>query len=769
MNKLLIYSFIIVICVMMYFYFIKKKKTREINQNIPNAINIIILDNSRLKYYEMTKNALEQYTDIKIVEWTYEKCLFFLKNNLNPIYKKTFDSLNIFKDKIFFISLCILYKYGGWIAGVGLENIQGNIFYDLDKKKENNFVFFINSKKKMKSMILGAPAGNIIIKQILNDINNATKYKNYYSISTVLNYLDIDLAHGYHRINNATAIIVTNNNLEIASVNKEWLLDKQTEKKLNTLIIQKLNYYSSINIKKKKVIPKILHITGPENIPVEILIKFKNIIAVNRDFKILYYDDIDSRNIIKKNFDYKYLNVYDKFNPTAYKADFFRYSVMYVQGGVYGDLSQEYYRNLKDLVNFNVDDLVLCDDLMSSVHHKKGIQISFLASVPGLNIYKILLDTICDNVNTSYYGKTPLDITGPILFKEILDKTDVNYIIKLRQVSDNDIVDENNLKVISRKNSNHAKFLYKNSKHYSEIWSEKKVYKKYQTNFLNMNGILEFCNKIYSPNFSDLNNLDIVALHVNDIRSLLLYLGKHKIKIVAFINNKTGKFIMKNIIELIESSYVIRVYCTNCFGDYEENEKLKAVPLGLNYNSSFNAYLFEDEHTLFPSSSTSTLASIPSLSDNRLNRTLSYFNLSKTFTKSENKQNAYIELQYAQFNDFLPSDKNTRLAKINEIKKYKYIICPSTYNTVDISSIYKIIALGSIPVVLKSPLDLIYKKIKVIRLKTWKDISLELLDKKYTKIQNRNNEIMTMEYWKTLLFEDVVLHKKIKEYNINNI
>lgn len=750
MNKLLVYSFIILICaMMMYFYFIKTK-VKEIKQDIPNAVNIILFDNSKIKYYDMTKNALKKHKNILIIEWDYEKCLIFLKK-LPIQYIETFESLNIFKDKIFFISLCILYTHGGWVVDNGVDTISENIFYILDKQKNKNFVFFTNSNK-IKKTILGSPAGNIIIKQTLNDIINSTKYKEYYYISSMLNYLDFDDMHGYHTQHNNDTVIVTNNNVKIASLNAEWLVLKKKEKHLDTQLIKKLNYYSDINIKKKKI-PKILHITGPANVPNEVIVKFKNIISVNRDFKILYYDDIDSRNIIKSNFDYKYLNFYDRLKPTAYKADFFRYSVMYLHGGVYGDMSQEYYRNLKDLVNFNLDDMVLCDDLMSNIHHKKGIQISFLASIPGLSIYKILIDKICDNIDNSYYGKTPLDITGPILFREILDITDLNYIINLKQISNNDIVDKNNIKVISRKNQNHNNILYKNSKHYSVIWSEKNVYKKYQTHYLNVNGILEFCNTTYTPNYSTLNNLDIVAVNVYDIKSLLLYLEKYKINIVVFIHNKTGKCISKHIIELLDNNYIIRVYCTNYFSG-GIHEKLKIVPVGINYNDSYNAYLFENEHH--------------QTVDYKINKTLSCFNLSKTFLHSVDNQNVYMELQSNKFNDFL--SREAEADKVNEIKKYKYIICPNASSDyVDIHSVYKIIALGSTPVVLKSPLDIIYKKIKVIRLKSWKDVSLEILDKKYNKMQQKSNDIITMKYWKTLLFEDITPNKKIKEYNINNI
>ena len=48
------------------------------------------------------------------------------------------------------------------------------------------------------------------------------------------------------------------------------------------------------------------------------------------------------REFIKVNFNPLVLKAYDTLIPTAYKADLFRLCVLYINGGIYGDLTQEF-------------------------------------------------------------------------------------------------------------------------------------------------------------------------------------------------------------------------------------------------------------------------------------------------------------------------------------------------------------------------------------------------------------------------------------------
>ena len=59
---------------------------------------------------------------------------------------------------------------------------------------------------------------------------------------------------------------------------------------------------------------------------------------LNPRFNHQLFDDYDCREFIKKNFTLEILNAYDSLIPGAYKADLWRYCILYKLGGIYLDI-----------------------------------------------------------------------------------------------------------------------------------------------------------------------------------------------------------------------------------------------------------------------------------------------------------------------------------------------------------------------------------------------------------------------------------------------
>ena len=59
-----------------------------------------------------------------------------------------------------------------------------------------------------------------------------------------------------------------------------------------------------------------------------------------------------------------------------------------------------------------------------------GIQIGFMAAKPNNKVFMDAINQIVANVDKKYYGKTPLGVTGPKLFYDILDNNNYNIYIK---------------------------------------------------------------------------------------------------------------------------------------------------------------------------------------------------------------------------------------------------------------------------------------------------------------------------------------------------
>ena len=58
----------------------------------------------------------------------------------------------------------------------------------------------------------------------------------------------------------------------------------------------------------------------------------------NPNYAYFLYDDNDRILFIKKHFDINVYNAYSRIIPGAFKADLWRYCILYIYGGVYADI-----------------------------------------------------------------------------------------------------------------------------------------------------------------------------------------------------------------------------------------------------------------------------------------------------------------------------------------------------------------------------------------------------------------------------------------------
>lgn len=234
---------------------------------------------------------------------------------------------------------------------------------------------------------------------------------------------------------------------------------------------------------KFNYIPQVIYKTGIDDydkLPKLLKDIFNKNLSINPNFTIRYYSDKDSREFIKNNFNKDIINAYDKLIPGAYKADLFRYCILYKNGGVYSDLTHQILKPLKDFIDFEKDKLYLVDDLehykINGYGSSKGIQISFIASRPGNDIFLKAIQRIVKNVNEEYYGYNPLYPTGPVLFYNLLKDYKGEYKIGLKETGTNKIVDENGDTIIISKIKNHQENFLKNKPHYTLLWSNRSIY-----------------------------------------------------------------------------------------------------------------------------------------------------------------------------------------------------------------------------------------------------------------------------------------------------
>jgi len=138
---------------------------------------------------------------------------------------------------------------------------------------------------------------------------------------------------------------------------------------------------------------------------------------INPRFNYFLFDDNDCREFIKDNFSLDVLNAFDTLKPGAYKADLWRYCILYKKGGVYLDIKYQPVSGFKLVNLLEKEHWVLDAD-------GNGIYNAVMVCKAGNNILMNAINQIVDHVKNRYYGGGVLDVTGPGLLSRYFSSSD---------------------------------------------------------------------------------------------------------------------------------------------------------------------------------------------------------------------------------------------------------------------------------------------------------------------------------------------------------
>jgi mannosyltransferase OCH1-like enzyme len=195
----------------------------------------------------------------------------------------------------------------------------------------------------------------------------------------------------------------------------------------------------------------------------------------NPRFNYFLFDDNDCREFIRKNFSQDILNAYDSLIPGAYKADLWRYCILYKFGGIYLDIKYMPVNGFKFINLLEEEHWPLDID-------KKNIYNALLVCKPRNEILLKAINQIVENVKNKYYGSCFLSPTGPELLSRFFiedDKKNFRIYHELIGNSDFDKIIKFDNYVILRCYSGYFKErdLYSNKRHYGILWNNKNIYR----------------------------------------------------------------------------------------------------------------------------------------------------------------------------------------------------------------------------------------------------------------------------------------------------
>jgi len=271
--------------------------------------------------------------------------------------------------------------------------------------------------------------------------------------------------------------------------------------------------------KKRKMplfhnVPTVIYQTWhTKNLPPKMKECVENLKRENPEFDHYLYDDEECRQFIIENFDESVVDAYDRLIPGAYKADLWRYCILYKKGGIYLDIKFQCEPGFKliemvDDTHFVLDrpfvnnGNIPHESEIAMINHKKyyenvhthidtsiwqnkqiGIYNAVMVARPNNQVLMDCIQQIVKNINMDYYGYNSLHPTGPGLFGEKYFAGDIASKIKdfqyFNSINGTYIVNRKGKKVLSHYPEyryEQDKYSVKNKQYYDLLWKQKNIY-----------------------------------------------------------------------------------------------------------------------------------------------------------------------------------------------------------------------------------------------------------------------------------------------------
>lgn len=231
-----------------------------------------------------------------------------------------------------------------------------------------------------------------------------------------------------------------------------------------------------MNIKNKQktsnnsIIPLNIYLTWyTKNLPPKMQENVDNLKQTNPEFTFNLFDDEDCRNFISKHFNLDVLAAFDKLIPGAYKADLWRYCVLYINGGIYLDIKYSCINDFK-LIELTESEHFVRDRPEHCIYN------GLMCVCPNNPIMIKCIRQIVKNISNNYYGHSILHPTGPGLLGNYFSPDEISN-FNLNFDYDNFIFYNN--KIVLKTYEMYRSEQKQNQivEHYSILWLNKNIYK----------------------------------------------------------------------------------------------------------------------------------------------------------------------------------------------------------------------------------------------------------------------------------------------------
>jgi mannosyltransferase OCH1-like enzyme len=200
----------------------------------------------------------------------------------------------------------------------------------------------------------------------------------------------------------------------------------------------------------------------------------------NPQFEYFLFDDEECLAFIQEHYDDSVVDAFNRLVPGAYKADLWRYCVLYIYGGIYLDIKMKCVGDFR-LIELTKQEHYVKDrsseNYMSGTY---GIYNAVMIQKPKNPLMMDCIKKIVENVDNQEYGFGALYPTGPGLLGKMYEKKRHEY-----KLPDIDLIHEEFKEAISYRGriimEHYAEYrkeqlIHQNDLHYSALWDRNSIY-----------------------------------------------------------------------------------------------------------------------------------------------------------------------------------------------------------------------------------------------------------------------------------------------------
>lgn len=163
-------------------------------------------------------------------------------------------------------------------------------------------------------------------------------------------------------------------------------------------------------------IPLVLYHTFKSHwVDEDMYLNIRRTLEFNPEYDYYFYTDPECLAYLTRTYGPQYSEAFQNLVPGAFKADFWRYCILFDRGGVYLDVDLMSHQPLHTIVHDPLTFVSVIDRPLASIYQ------AMIAAIPHHAFLKSTLYLCFENLQKQDYGEETLDITGPTMMGKALN------------------------------------------------------------------------------------------------------------------------------------------------------------------------------------------------------------------------------------------------------------------------------------------------------------------------------------------------------------